>query len=67
MSQVAHRSESLHFGNACANFAGSSAGYYSFLLIILSRTLISFLLPVLVNNKALLVVRYKGSYYFPDR
>src|SRR5687767_5968182 len=38
-------------------------GYYSFLLIIAAYAL-SFFLPVLMNNKAL-VVRYDGKLYFP--
>jgi microcin C transport system permease protein len=38
-------------------------GYYSFLFIT-SAYLLSFLLPVLANNEAL-VVRYQGQYYFP--
>jgi microcin C transport system permease protein len=38
-------------------------GYYSFLLLVFLY-LLSFLLPVLVNNKAL-VVHYNGSTYFP--
>jgi microcin C transport system permease protein len=38
-------------------------GYYSF-LILLTAYLVSFMLPVLVNSKAL-IVRYKGEFYFP--
>lgn len=38
-------------------------GYWSFLIIV-AAYVISFLLPVLVNNVAL-VVRYEGQYYFP--
>ena len=38
-------------------------GYYSFLIVLFAYA-ISFLLPVLINNKAL-VVHYKGQYYFP--
>ncbi len=38
-------------------------GWYSF-LILAGAYLASFLLPLLVNNRAL-VVKYRGSYYFP--
>jgi microcin C transport system permease protein len=38
-------------------------GYYSFLVLIVAYAF-SFVLPLLINNKAL-VVRYKGEYYFP--
>lgn len=38
-------------------------GYYSFLLIAVAYA-VSFLLPLLLNNKAL-VVRYQGRLYFP--
>ncbi|MBI3050380.1 MAG: ABC transporter permease subunit [Acidobacteria bacterium] len=38
-------------------------GYYSFLLL-LSGYLFSFALPLLVNNRAL-IIRYDGEYYFP--
>ena len=38
-------------------------GYYSFLVLAIAYA-ISFLLPVLVNNKAL-IVRYHDEYYFP--
>lgn len=38
-------------------------GYYSF-LILTAAYLLSFLLPFLMNNKAI-VVRYQGRYYFP--
>jgi microcin C transport system permease protein len=38
-------------------------GYYSF-LILTTAYAISFLLPILINNKAL-IVRYQGEYYFP--
>jgi len=38
-------------------------GYYSFVLIIVAYV-VSFFLPVLVNNAAL-VVRYRGTFYFP--
>lgn len=38
-------------------------GYYSFVLLLAAYAL-SFALPLLINNKAL-VVRYDGQYYFP--
>ena len=38
-------------------------GYYS-LIILLSLYVLSFFLPLLINNKAL-VVKYKGEYFFP--
>lgn len=38
-------------------------GYYSF-LIVAGAYIVSFLLPFLMNNRAL-VVRYSGTYYFP--
>ncbi len=44
-------------------FKGLKRGYYSFLLMV-GLYAISFALPLLVNNKAL-VVSYNGEYYFP--
>ena len=44
-------------------FKGLKRSYYS-LLILLTLYLISFFLPLFINNKAL-VVRYKDKYYFP--
>ena len=44
-------------------FRSLKRGYYSFLIMLIAYA-ISFLLPLLVNSKAL-VVRYQGSYYFP--
>ena len=44
-------------------FRSLKRGYYSFLLI-LSAYLVSFVLPVLINNKPL-VLSYEGEYYFP--
>jgi microcin C transport system permease protein len=38
-------------------------GYYSFLILVIAYS-VSFLLPVLINNKAL-IVRYNDKYYFP--
>ncbi len=44
-------------------FRGLKRGYYSFLIILIAY-LISFILPVLVNNKPL-VLKFEGAYYFP--
>ncbi len=44
-------------------FKSIRRGYYSFLLVLLAYG-ISFFLPLLVNNQALLV-RYQGRFYFP--
>src|SRR3990172_8222185 len=44
-------------------FRSLKRGYYSF-LIMLFAFFVSFFLPLLVNNKAL-VVRYDGQFYFP--
>ncbi|MBC8455892.1 ABC transporter permease subunit [bacterium] len=44
-------------------FKTMKRGYYSF-IIITTLYLLSWLLPVLVNNKAL-IVQYEGDYYFP--
>ncbi|SVC88998.1 uncharacterized protein METZ01_LOCUS341852, partial [marine metagenome] len=44
-------------------FKGLKRGYYSFITIVAVYG-ISFLLPVLINSKAL-VVQYEGEYYFP--
>jgi microcin C transport system permease protein len=44
-------------------FRALKRGYYSFLIMFIAYV-ISFFLPVLVNNKALLV-RYNGHFYFP--
>ena len=38
-------------------------GYYSFVVLIVAYA-VSFFLPLLINNKAI-VVRYSGSFYFP--
>ena len=38
-------------------------GYYSFVLLVVLYA-ISFFLPVLISNKAV-IVRYNGSFYFP--
>jgi microcin C transport system permease protein len=44
-------------------FKSMKRGYYAFLLL-LALYILSFFLPLLVNNQAL-VVHYNGSYYFP--
>ncbi|MBI2820401.1 MAG: ABC transporter permease [Acidobacteria bacterium] len=44
-------------------FRSLKRGYYSFLIMLLAF-FVSFFLPLLVNNKAL-VVRYDGQFYFP--
>ena len=44
-------------------FTTIKRGYYSFLILIVVYA-ISFILPILINNKAL-VVRYHGNFYFP--
>lgn len=44
-------------------FRSLKRGYYSFLLL-LGAYVFSFCLPLLINNKAL-VVKYQGSYYYP--
>jgi microcin C transport system permease protein len=56
------RSESI-FRKRLRKFRRLRRGYYSFLLIV-GAYLFSFLLPLVANNKAL-VVRYNGRYYFP--
>ena len=45
-------------------FRGLKRGYWSFLLIA-AAYLVSFFLPLLVNDKPL-VIDYQGSYYFPE-
>ena len=44
-------------------FKGLKRGYYSFIILITLYAL-SFALPLLVNNRAILV-KYQGNYYFP--
>jgi len=51
------------FQKRVRKFKTLKRGYYSF-LILLGAYLLSFILPVLINNKAL-IVRYNGSFYFP--
>jgi len=51
------------FRRRIRRFKAIRRGYYAFLLLV-AAYLISFLLPLLINNKALLV-RYQGKTYFP--
>ena len=44
-------------------FKGLKRGYYS-LIILLSLYILSFFLPLLINNRAL-IVKYNNEYYFP--
>ena len=62
MSAAAGRSESI-FRRRVRKFRRLKRGYYSFLLVV-GAYAISFLLPVLASNDALLV-KYHGSYFFP--
>src|SRR5690348_6141186 len=56
------RSESV-FRKRLRKFTRLKRGYYSFLLVVVAYA-ISFALPLIASNKAL-VVRYDGNYYFP--
>lgn len=51
------------FRKRLRKFRNLKRGYYSFLILTVAYG-ISFLLPLLINNKALLV-RYEGRFYFP--
>src|SRR5262245_64331823 len=51
------------FRKRIQKFRRLKRGYYSFLIIVFAYVL-SFLLPLLINDKALLV-RYKGQFYVP--
>ena len=53
------------FRKRVRKFKTLKRGYYSF-LILLAAYVVSFILPILINNKALLV-RYQGKFLFPDR
>ena len=55
-------SESI-FQKRQKRFKSMKRGYYSF-IILLTLYLLSFLNPLLVNNKAL-IVKYNNEYYFP--
>src|SRR3954470_14064564 len=56
------RSESI-FRKRLRKFRRLKRGYYSFLLIAVAYA-ISFFLPLIASNRAL-VVHYNGRYYFP--
>src|SRR5262245_4671795 len=60
----ARRSVSV-FRRRLRKFRTLKRGYYAFLLLTAAYA-ISFALPLLINNKAL-IVHYNGSYYFPIR
>ena len=51
------------FRKRLRKFRNLKRGYYSFLILAVAYG-ISFLLPLLINNQAL-VVRYEGRFYFP--
>ena len=51
------------FRKRIQKFRRLKRGYYSFLIIVIAYG-VSFLLPLLINNKAL-AVSYKGTIYFP--
>src|SRR5881396_2819104 len=51
------------FRKRVRKFKTLKRGYYSF-VILLAAYAISFVLPILINNKAL-IVHYHGKYYFP--
>lgn len=51
------------FRRRLKKFRSLKRGYYSFLILTFA-TLLSFLNPLLINNRAL-VVNYEGSFYFP--
>jgi microcin C transport system permease protein len=51
------------FRKRIRKFKTLKRGYYSFVILVAAYA-ISFMLPVLVNSKAL-VVHYQGKYYFP--
>jgi microcin C transport system permease protein len=59
----ARKSESI-FRRRLRRFRSLRRGYYSFLLLV-GLYLASFLLPFLMNDRAI-VVRFDGNYYFPS-
>src|SRR5215471_13410035 len=61
-SSPPRRSASI-FRKRIRKFKTLKRGYYSFLILVVAYV-ISFILPVLITNKALLV-RYQGSFYVP--
>ena len=62
MSDQLYLSESIN-KKRWRKFKSIKRGYYSFIIII-SLYILSFLLPLLINSKAL-IVQYEGNYYFP--
>ena len=64
MSQIVQKSGSRSIGQRrWQKFKTIKRGYYS-LVILTTMYILSFLLPILVNDKAL-IVRYNGEYHFP--
>jgi len=59
---VTDRSVSI-FRRRVQKFKRLKRGYYSFLILLVAYA-ISFALPILINNKAL-VVKYQNAFYFP--
>jgi len=53
------------FRRRLRKFRTLKRGYYAFLILVIAYA-ISFALPLLINNKAL-IVHYHGKYYFPIR
>jgi microcin C transport system permease protein len=51
------------FRRRIRKFKSLRRGYYSFLILVFAYS-ISFILPLLINNEAL-IVHYHGKYYFP--
>ena len=62
MTEKVIKSESIN-QKRWKKFKSIKRGYYSFILII-GLYILSFLLPLLINSKAL-IVQYEGDYYFP--
>jgi len=62
MTEKIIKSESIN-KKRWKKFKSIKRGYYSFILII-GLYILSFLLPLLINSKAL-IVQYEGDYYFP--
>ena len=62
MSEQLIKSESIN-QKRWKKFKSIKRGYYSFILII-ALYILSFLLPIIINSKAL-IVQYEGDYYFP--
>src|ERR1051325_8872257 len=63
MTQAAQQRSISIFRKRVRKFKTLKRGYYSFLILLIAYA-ISFVLPLLINNEAL-VVRYQGKYYFP--